>query len=108
MLTATAFVADQSPNPRNAHWTNFLNQDTAVFTGTEKIAQKLQYPIVFVSIKKLARGYYTLLAECLLNPPYNKIEGEITEKHTKKLESDIIEQPETWLWTHKRWKHQRK
>lgn len=108
LLTATAFVADQSPNPKNAHWMNFLNQDTAVFTGTEKIAQKLQYPIVFVSIKKIARGYYTLLAECLQNPPYSKIEGEITEKHTKKLEADIIEQPETWLWTHKRWKHQRK
>ena len=108
LLTATAFVADQSPNPKNAHWMNFLNQDTAVFTGTEKIAQKLQYPIVFVSIKKLARGYYTLLAECLQSPPYSKIEGEITEKHTKKLEADIIDQPETWLWTHKRWKHQRK
>jgi len=108
LLTATAFIADQSPNPNKAHWMNFLNQDTAVFTGTEKIAQKLQYPIVFVSIKKIARGYYTLLAECLQNPPYSTIEGEITEKHTKKLESDIIEQPETWLWTHKRWKHQRK
>ena len=108
LLTATAFIADQSPNPNKAHWMNFLNQDTAVFTGTEKIAQKLQYPIVFVSIKKLSRGYYTLLAECLQNPPYNDVEGEITEKHTKKLESDIIEQSETWLWTHKRWKHQRK
>ena len=108
LLTATAFIADQSPNPNKAHWMNFLNQDTAVFTGTEKIAQKLQYPIVFVSIKKLSRGYYTLLAECLQNPPDNDVEGEITEKHTKKLESDIIEQPETWLWTHKRWKHQRK
>ena len=108
LLTATAFIADQSPNPNKAHWMNFLNQDTAVFTGTEKIAQKLQYPIVFVSIKKMYRGYYTLLAECIQNPPYNEIEGEITEKHTKKLESDIIEQPETWLWTHKRWKHQRK
>jgi KDO2-lipid IV(A) lauroyltransferase len=108
LLTATAFIADQSPNPNKAHWMDFLNQDTAVFTGTEKIAQKLQYPIVFVSIKKISRGYYTLKAECLQNPPYNEKEGEITEKHTKKLESDIIEQPETWLWTHKRWKHQRK
>ena len=106
-LTATAFIADQSPNPAKAHWMNFLNQNTAVFTGTEKIAQKLQYPIVFVSVKRVARGYYTLLAECLQSPPYNHKEGEITEKHTKKLEKDIVEQPETWLWTHKRWKHQR-
>ena len=106
-LTATAFIADQSPNPAKAHWMEFLNQDTAVFTGTEKIAQKLQYPIVFVSVKKLARGYYNILAECIQTPPYDRTEGAITEKHTKKLEADIIEQPETWLWTHKRWKHQR-
>ena len=106
-LNATAFIADQSPNPARAHWMNFLNQDTAVFMGTEKIAQKIKYPIVFVSVKKIKRGYYTLMAELLDSPPYDTKEGGITEKHTRKLESDIIKQPETWLWTHKRWKHKR-
>lgn len=107
-LNATAFIADQSPNPSSAHWMNFLNQDTAVFMGTEKIAQKIKYPIVFVSVKKLTRGYYTLMAEILETPPYTGNEGDITETHTRKLEADIVEQPETWLWAHKRWKHQRK
>lgn len=106
-LTATAFIADQSPNPAGAHWMNFLNQDTAVFMGTEKIAQKVKYPIVFVSVKKLTRGYYTLMAEVLQIPPYTSNEGDITETHTRKLEADIIAQPETWLWAHKRWKHKR-
>jgi len=106
-LTATAFIADQSPNPVSAHWMTFLNQDTAVFMGTEKIAQKLKYPIVYVSVKRLTRGYYTVLAELLQTPPYIGNEGNITEIHTKKLESDIIAQPETWLWVHKRWKHKR-
>lgn len=106
-LNATAFIADQSPNPAKAHWMNFLNQDTPVFMGAEKIAQKIKYPIVFVSVKKLTRGYYTFMAEQLLAPPYPGIEGNITETHTRKLEADIIAQPETWLWTHKRWKHRR-
>jgi Kdo2-lipid IVA lauroyltransferase/acyltransferase len=106
-LNATAFIADQSPNPARAHWMNFLNQDTAVFTGTEKIAQKIKYPIVFVAVKKLTRGYYTLEAEILQTPPYTGNEGDITETHTRKLEADIIAQPETWLWAHKRWKHLR-
>ena len=106
-LNATAFIADQSPNPTKAHWMDFLQQDTPVFMGTEKIAQKVGYPIVFVSVKKLTRGYYTLLAEVLETPPYTGTEGSITEKHTRKLEADIIAQPETWLWTHKRWKHKR-
>ncbi|MEO6548424.1 MAG: lysophospholipid acyltransferase family protein [Ferruginibacter sp.] len=106
-LNATAFIADQSPNPAKAHWMNFLNQDTPVFMGTEKIAGKIKYPIVFVSVKKLTRGYYTLTAELLQMPPYTDNEGSITEAHTRKLEADIIEQPETWLWTHRRWKHKR-
>ena len=106
-LNATAFIADQSPNPATAHWMNFLHQDTPVFMGTEKIAQKIKYPIVFVSVKKLTRGYYILLAEQLQMPPYAGQDGNITEKHTRKLEADILAQPETWLWTHKRWKHKR-
>lgn len=107
-LTATAFIADQTPSPDRAWWMNFLNQDTPVFPGTEKIAQKMNYPIVYVSVKKIKRGYYTLSADILKMPPYNSIrEGEITEAHTKRLEADIIEHPETWLWTHRRWKHKR-
>lgn len=107
-LSATAFIADQTPAPDRAYWMNFLNQDTPVFPGTEKIAQKMNYPIVYVSVKKIKRGYYTLSADILKMPPYNATqEGEITEVHTKRLEADIIENPETWLWTHRRWKHKR-
>lgn len=107
-VTATAFIADQTPAPDKAYWMNFLNQDTPVFPGTEKIAQKMNYPIVYVSVQKIKRGYYTLSADLLKMPPYTSLrEGEITEAHTKRLEAAIIEQPETWLWTHRRWKHKR-
>ena len=81
-LNAIGFIADQSPNPDKAYWMNFLNQDTAVFTGTEKIAKMIKDPIVFVSVKRLKRGYYTLMAEILQTPPYTTIEGDITELHT--------------------------
>ncbi|NII24995.1 lipid A biosynthesis acyltransferase [Pseudoflavitalea sp. X16] len=107
-LTATAFIADQTPAPDKAYWMSFLNQDTPVFPGTEKIAQKMNYPIVYVSVQKIKRGYYTLSADLLKMPPYTSLrEGEITEAHTKRLEAAIIEQPDTWLWTHRRWKHKR-
>jgi len=105
-LSATAFIADQAPWPLTAHWMNFLNQDTPVFKGTEKIAQKLKYPVVYVSVKKVKRGYYELNAEELILPDI-PTENLITEMHTRKLEKDIIEQPETWLWSHRRWKHSR-
>lgn len=106
-INATAFIADQTPHPDNAYWTTFLNQDTPVFWGTEKIARKLNYPIVFINVKKIKRGYYEILAEMICENPSSTSDGEISEMHTKKLEEEIRKNPETWLWSHKRWKHKR-
>jgi KDO2-lipid IV(A) lauroyltransferase len=106
-LTATAFIADQTPQPQRAHWMTFLNQDTPVFTGAEVIARKLNYPIVYCAVKRIRRGYYTIYAERLVEAPATMAEGEITELHTRRLEQDIIARPEYWLWSHKRWKHRR-
>ncbi|WP_072365263.1 lysophospholipid acyltransferase family protein [Chitinophaga sancti] len=106
-INATAFIADQSPQPATAHWTRFLNQDTPVFKGTEKIAQKMNYPIVYVAVNKVKRGYYSVEASMLIDEPTKLGEGEITDIHTQQLERDIIAQPSTWLWSHRRWKHKR-
>lgn len=106
-VNATAFIADQTPSKDNAYWTTFLNQETPVFWGTEIIASKLDYPIVYISIQQEKRGYYKLTAEMLCEHPKATSQGEISEVHTKRLEQDIIKQPETWLWSHRRWKHQR-
>jgi KDO2-lipid IV(A) lauroyltransferase len=106
-LNATAFIADQSPRPETAYWTTFLHQDTPVFWGTEKVAKKLQYPVVYIKIVKLKRGHYELSAEMLVEHPAAAGEGEILERFTRKLEQDIMDQPEAWLWSHRRWKHKR-
>ncbi len=106
-LTATAFIADQTPQPNGAYWTTFLNQDTPVFTGTEKIAQKFKYPVIYLSIKRQKRGQYVMECELLVEKPENTSENQISEMHTQRLEKDIIENPEIWLWTHRRWKHKR-
>lgn len=106
-LNATAFIADQSPSPEKAYWTPFLNQDTPVFPGVEKIAEKMEYPVVYVSVDRVKRGYYQVNAHLLTSPPYLHKPGYITETHIRQLETDIIRQPETWLWSHRRWKHKR-
>jgi KDO2-lipid IV(A) lauroyltransferase len=106
-VNATAFIADQTPAPESAYWTTFLNQDTPVFKGTEKIAQKMKYPIVYTQVKRTGRGFYEIQAEMLIENPGDTTEGEISEMHTRRLEKDIINQPETWLWSHRRWKHKR-
>jgi len=104
---ATAFIADQTPQPENAYWTTFLNQDTPVFKGTEIISRKLGTPLVYVSVRRVRRGYYELYADMILENPTDTPDGYISELHTRRLERDIIANPETWLWSHRRWKHKR-
>jgi len=106
-LSATAFIADQTPSPEGAFWTTFLNQDTPVFKGTEKIAQRMNYPIVYVRVNRVKRGYYEISTELLFENPAKTLPDEVSKAHTKALENDIIEHPEIWLWSHRRWKHRK-
>jgi KDO2-lipid IV(A) lauroyltransferase len=106
-VTAIAFIADQTPSPKGAHWMQFLNQDTPVFVGTGKIAKKMKYPVVYIGIHRLKRGQYEMRAEKLVTNPAEQEAIDIVEAFTKRLEHDIIKNPEIWLWTHRRWKHKR-
>jgi KDO2-lipid IV(A) lauroyltransferase len=106
-VTATAFIADQSATPVNAYWTTFLNQDTPVFTGPEKLAVKFGYPVVYVTLKRVRRGYYEVLPELLVAKPKETRENEISEAFMQRLQQEIQEEPVIWLWSHRRWKHKR-
>jgi Kdo2-lipid IVA lauroyltransferase/acyltransferase len=106
-LSATAFIADQTPSPEGAFWTTFLHQETPVFKGTEKIAQRLNYPVVYGRVNRLKRGYYEISAEALFENPVKSQPDEISKSHTNILENDILAYPEIWLWSHRRWKHKR-
>lgn len=107
-VSVYTFIADQTPsNPEESYWTKFLHQDTPVFWGTEKLAKKFNYPVVFASVRKYKRGYYKIFLEMLSENPKDTDEGVITELHTRKLERDIMLQPEIWLWSHRRWKHKK-
>jgi len=107
LITATAFIADQTAPRDHAYWTTFLNQDTAVFTGPEKLAVKFNYPVVYMNIQRPRRGHYEVFPELLFASSHDTAEGEISEAFTKRLEREIILDPTLWLWSHRRWKHQR-
>jgi len=100
-------VADQAPHPENAYWTIFLNQDTPVFLGAERIAKSTGHVVVFLAMRRVKRGHYTLEFQELCLDPKAQPEFAITEMHLRALESLIIESPQNWLWSHKRWKHKR-
>ena len=106
-LTATAFIADQTATRDNAYWTTFLNQETAVFTGPEKLAVKFNYPVVYMNVQRPKRGYYEVFPELLIPDPKSTVVNEISEKFMNRLEKEILKDPTIWLWSHRRWKHKR-
>ncbi|MBR4296868.1 MAG: lysophospholipid acyltransferase family protein [Bacteroidaceae bacterium] len=102
------FVADQTPRPENTHlWMDFLNQDTPIFTGTERIAKKVNAAVFFLDIKRISRGHYCGTFKPITDDPKSYPDFQISEICTRELESMIRRQPAYWLWSHKRWKHKR-
>ncbi len=105
-LNAYLFIGDQSPgNPRSAYWTTFLNQETGVLYGAEKSARVYDYAVVFLEVHRLKRGKYDIRYTLVSEESKKTKVGEITQKHTRLLEEAIQRQPESWLWSHRRWKH---
>jgi len=103
---ALALIADQTPKAYTIdHWFTFLNQPTAFFMGTGKIAQKFRLPVYFLNVQKIKRGYYTAEFELLYDGQGDLDEYQIMELYVRRLEQMIRQRPELWLWSHRRWKH---
>lgn len=102
-------AADQSPSKGklldSAYWTTFLGIETAFLFGIEKHAKTNDYPVIYIDIQRVKRGYYELELSILVEDPSKYKHGEITEIYKNKLEEIIRKKPENWLWSHKRWKH---
>ncbi|MDO4756131.1 MAG: lysophospholipid acyltransferase family protein, partial [Parabacteroides sp.] len=100
------FIADQTPSKNNLHyWTTFLNQDSSILTGPERLARKLDLPVIFLDTKQVKRGYYTMDMHLITETPKETPENWITEQYARLMETCILKDPSGWLWTHKRWKY---
>lgn len=99
------FISDQGTELHNIrYWTQFLNQDTAVITGTETIAKKYDFVCFYLDIQRIRRGYYHVDVLPLTETTKEYPDFEITELYLHALEKSIRRQPDLWLWTHNRWK----
>ncbi|KAA6332428.1 Lipid A biosynthesis lauroyltransferase, partial [termite gut metagenome] len=102
------FISDQAPLWNSIHyWTNFLNHDTPVFTGTERIAKQTNLVVYYADITRPKRGYYVCEFRKLTDSLADFSDYEITEMYMRELEKTIIKEPQYWLWTHNRWKRTR-
>ncbi|MGA0556839.1 lysophospholipid acyltransferase family protein [Larkinella sp. VNQ87] len=102
-------VADQIPDqPEFGYWTTFLHQETPFYPGTERLARSFNLPVFYTEMIRTRRGHYTMTFYLIAEPPYQHLpDGEIINRYRDYLEQTIRHHPADWLWSHKRWKHQR-
>lgn len=105
-VTFTGFMSDQKPSHNDTGYiTMLLNHPTAMISGTETVARKLNAAVVYFDMTKLHRGRYHVRIVPITEDVSSLPENEITERYTRLLEENIRRQPSIWLWTHRRWKH---
>jgi KDO2-lipid IV(A) lauroyltransferase len=99
-------VSDQSPKLNATHhWQKFMGVEVPVHTGGEMLAKKYDMNVIFLRTKKIKRGYYEASLEVLSDDVKSVPNYEITDRFLKLVEQQILEAPEYYLWTHKRWKY---
>lgn len=101
-------LADQAPSSaKQCLWLPFLNRESAVIFGPEYMANKYDCTVVYANIKNYKRGYYDIQLEVLVEDSRSLKYEELTRLHVQKLEAAIEQNPSRWLWSHRRWKHQK-
>ena len=104
-IFVVGFMSDQKPSHGDpVRIVSFFGRPTAVISGTESIARRLNTAVVYWDISKPKRGHYHINVIPMPYDPATMPEGSLTAKYFELLQNNISRQPELWLWTHKRWK----
>ena len=107
-LGVYGFASDQSPIIHAAfHWNKFMGIEVPVHTGAEMLSKKFDMNILFLKTKKVKRGHYEASFEILSENPKEIPDYQITDDFISRVEKQIYEAPEFYLWTHNRWKHKK-
>lgn len=107
-----AVLGDQNAG-RMGIFIDFLGRPCSVHQGAALLALKTGAPIIYGYIVRGPRGRHRVKARWL---SFDDLEGGatpeniriVTEAHVRQLERAIRENPDQWLWMHRRWKRQPK
>ena len=106
--TVLGYISDQVPTWFNIHhWLTFLNQETPVFTGVERIARKMHQAVFYVDVECVKRGYYRARLVPITLDAATLPEHAVVNRYFELLEQTINHAPQYWLWSHNRWKRTR-
>jgi KDO2-lipid IV(A) lauroyltransferase len=106
---AYILLSDQSPQiHKTYYWRNFFNIKVPMHTGAEMLSKKFDLVVINYVTKKIKRGYYETKFQLITDCPKDFDDYQITDLYTALTEQNILEQPEFYLWSHKRFKHRDK
>lgn len=105
LMNIFGYMADQSPDYTNTHlWLPFLNHDTPVFTGAERIMRKMGNAVFYADLQRPSRGKYVCTFRLIADNPDEVEEHGLTRRYFSMLEESVRRAPEFYLWTDDRWK----
>ncbi len=108
ILGIYGFASDQTPRRSDTmYWSTFMGIETPIHIGAEALAKKYDLTMVYLKVKKVKRGYYEANFELLSDDVNSFPDYKLSELFMQKVEQQILEAPEFYLWTHKRWKHKK-
>jgi Kdo2-lipid IVA lauroyltransferase/acyltransferase len=103
----TWLAADQTPPWNHPYWTMFMHQKTQFFNGPAKLSRRFDQPVFFQQVKRIKRGYYETWFTLLFENPREVPEETITQAYVHEAEKVLIDAPENYLWSHRRWKNKK-
>lgn len=104
-MSLFGYIADQAPKWENIHlWLPFMNHDTPVFTGAERIIRKMNNAVFYVDMERASRGHYICTFRLITKEPAQLEEFAVTKSFFTMLEESVHRAPQYYLWSHKRWK----
>ncbi|MEE4277031.1 MAG: lysophospholipid acyltransferase family protein [Halieaceae bacterium] len=99
-----ALLADQAGPRHGGFWTEFLGRPASFYRGPEKLARALALPLLFAQCRRLSRGRYEIEFHLISLPPHDSEGDALLKAYVDLAQRCIAEQPETYLWTNRRWK----
>jgi len=98
-------AADQAPvADERQHSCKFLGRDTEFHAMPGELAARLRLPVLFARCHRATEGHYSVEFQVIADGESDIEAREVTARYAAYAQAAVLEQPETWLWSHRRWR----